>query len=169
MNESDLENELRALRPAEPSPALRDRIADDLQGVQVLPRAGVIAAVPPQSWLARFFPPLGWIVTGAAAAWIATMAFRTADVTTTPEVATGQSVAAATPEVSSAPLGEVETSRELVTATEEELLLDADQEPARRMRLTFIERHVWTDPDTGDHVEIEVPREDILLVPVAMQ
>ncbi len=172
MNESDFENELRALVPARPSEALAQRIARDLQPARATAirglRAGMIAPARPRNLLARIFPATAWLATGAAAALLAVVAIHTQKTTPTAPTAPLE-IAAATAEPKPADLGEIATSRELVTATEEELLLDADQEPARRMRFTFIERHTWTDPESGDSVEVQIPREDVLIVPVAMQ
>lgn len=39
----------------------------------------------------------------------------------------------------------------------------------RQIRFSSIERHVWNDPDTGARMEVEVPREDVRFMPVAMQ
>ena len=169
MNEFDFENELRALAPAGPSAELGERIARDLQAARGGLRAGVIAPDRPRNLLARIFPPVGWIVTGATAALLAVTAFRAHEVTTSGSKNPSPEIVSMSAETKPADLGEIETSRELVTATEEDLLLDPDEEPARRVRFTFIERHAWTDPETGDRVEVEIPREDVLLVPVAMQ
>ena len=49
-----------------------------------------------------------------------------------------------------------------------EFFLNND-EPARVVRYTTLEHHVWTHPVTGARLEVEVPREDIVLIPLAMQ
>ena len=59
---------------------------------------------------------------------------------------------------------------ELISANDEGFIYDQNSaEPQRQMRLTYLERHTWTNPRTGAVIEFEVPREDIVLMPVAMQ
>jgi hypothetical protein len=172
MNEFEFENELKSLAPAPASASLGERIERDLragrQGSRAVLRAGVIAPIRPRNFFTRIFPAVAWISTGAVAALLAAAAFRPSQVILTP-AQTHTEVVSAAPESPSGALGEIETSRELVNATEEDLLVDSNQEPSRRMRFTFIERHTWTDPQFGGSVRMEIPREDVLLVPVAMQ
>ena len=49
------------------------------------------------------------------------------------------------------------------------MIYEDDQEPARLVRYSTLEHHVWTHPRTGARLEVEVPREDIVLIPIAMQ
>ncbi|HEX5176149.1 MAG TPA: hypothetical protein VFV83_03915 [Chthoniobacteraceae bacterium] len=75
-------------------------------------------------------------------------------------------------EVARLPAGsflEVASSRELIDAGEEEILYPHASEPAVRVRLRSIERHAWADTERGAFIAIEVPREDVLLIPVSMQ
>jgi hypothetical protein len=44
-----------------------------------------------------------------------------------------------------------------------------DLAPNRVVRYSSVERRAWADPATGARVEMEVPREDVLLVPVSFQ
>jgi hypothetical protein len=63
----------------------------------------------------------------------------------------------------------VESSQALIEAAEDEFLFEELEEPARRVHFVFLERHTWIDPETDTLIAVEVPREDLLLVPVAMQ
>ncbi len=63
MNDTELENELRALRPATPSPELGHRIADALESRAVIAAPPVLTPSFFSRWLERFF----WAGGGAAA------------------------------------------------------------------------------------------------------
>src|SRR6187402_802197 len=86
-NESEFEEELRALRPVTPSSALGDRIAGEMSVHAV---ATTEADVPRSPWL-RVLTGLGWAVAGAAATiatLAATDAFHTRSVPTLPTAST---------------------------------------------------------------------------------
>ena len=165
MNESDFETELRELRPVAPSASVEARIADAL--AIVAPRtlhpqtSGVLA--PRESTAARFFRGLGWACAGAAAA-VATVAWLQQPSKTT---TVRPLVAAVNAEADAfEPDG---SERELLETTDDGVLLQGGAEPVRQLRCNYIERYAWTNPATGARVEVEVPREDIYLMPVAMQ
>ena len=61
------------------------------------------------------------------------------------------------------------SSEEFIEAADDGVVFDADAAPQRQMRLTYFERHTWTNPATGAVIEFEIPREDIVWMPVAMQ
>jgi len=79
-----------------------------------------------------------------------------------PKLAVEESAA---PAVSEEP---AESTDELI-ATDDEGLIYEDGSPQRQLRMTYLEHHTWTNPRTGAVIEMEVPREDIVLMPVAMQ
>lgn len=173
MNESDLENELRALRPIAPSANLEDRISDALHEsalVLVSPRtlraptAGVIARPAPPGFFAQWLRGLGWAVAGAAAAVALLLYFQKDAAPQTPSVA--ESTAVKDDAESFLP---AESERELVDADDSGVLYVEGEEPLRQIRYRSVERYAWTNPETGARVEVEVPREDVVLMPVAMQ
>ncbi|MEI9894844.1 MAG: hypothetical protein WDN28_13410 [Chthoniobacter sp.] len=47
--------------------------------------------------------------------------------------------------------------------------METDDGPAREVRYTYLERHAWSNPHTGARVYLEVPREDVYLLPVSLQ
>ena len=170
INEPDFENELRALRPLAPSPALEESIARKLASHRTLAtveaRAAVIhrreAEVDEPSLFDRIFPGLRWALAGAvgaAAVFLAISHFQQPAISPTKT-----SVLAAEPDFES-----VEVTRDLVAAEDGGLIYENEEEPARVVRYTTLERHVWTHPVTGARLEVEIPREDIVLVPIAMQ
>ena len=54
-----------------------------------------------------------------------------------------------------------ETTEALVATEDEGVVLDAEEEPVRQIHYYTVERHVWTNPQTGERMEIEIPREDV--------
>ena len=173
MNESQFESELRRLRPAPPSAEMMERIAEELspdgrgltvpapQRLERLPAAAVLNARPAQP-LFSWFRGLGWATAGACAALLT---MRGAEFFS-PQPASGRS---SQTRHLAAEFQPNSSSRELLEARDEGLLYDEEQAPQRQLRLTFLERHTWTNPATGAVLQFEVPREDVVLTPVAMQ
>ena len=172
MNESDFENELRGLQPTAPSPSLASRIAAELptRAVTVAsartlnhaPASGVIARPAPPSLLLGVLRRLLWATAGAAAAVVVMSYQNTTTNNSDSHVATVQPTAANQ--------ASAESVRELINTTDEGLIVDeTTAAPQRQMRYTYLERHFWTTPQTGAVIEFEVPREDVVLMPVAMQ
>ena len=169
-NEPDFENQLRALRPLAPSPALEESIARQLAAPRAIATVEARAAVirrrevemDAPGFFERIFPGLRWAfagAAGAAAVFLAVSHFQQRDVA--PEKKT---VAVAEPDFEP-----VEITRDLVAAENGGLVYEEEEGPARVVRYTTLEHHVWTHPVTGARLEIEIPREDIVLVPIAMQ
>ncbi len=168
MNVSDFENELRALHPVAPSPTLEDRIATGIARSAGRSQAaldldsdrppGTLAFRGLHEWLQR----LGWALAGAAAA-IAGVLFFQSDARELPSPLPEIAAVEAKDFVPS------ESESELVEAGETGIIYTEDAEPFRQMRFRSVERYAWTNPETGARVEVEVPREDVVLMPVAMQ
>jgi hypothetical protein len=175
MNESQFESDLRRLQPAAPSAEMAERIGSELstdqrildltvQTPHRLERVPAQRALHPRtsqplfSWLRG----LAWATAGACAALLAMRGAEFFSPQPTPGNNSQRSVAAAEFQPNS-------SSRELLQARDEGLLYDDEQAPQRQLRLTFLERHTWTNPATGAVLHFEVPREDVVLTPVAMQ
>jgi hypothetical protein len=164
MNESDVEKELRVLTPIKPSAQLAERIAADLKRPDSRahqPASGLLTR--PKSSVRPWFLVLAGITT-AVAALIAIVSSMKPSPQTIVE-GTGRSA-----EVSAA-LSETpdRSETELVETQDVGVIYDDTDEPQRQVRMVYLERHTWTNPQTGAVVEFEVPREDIVLMPVAMQ
>ena len=173
MKESDLENELRGLRPIAPSTSLEDRIAADLGERRVVvaapralraPGAGVIARPSAPGFFGPWLRGLGWALAGATAAVALLLHFQKAK----PSEKPAPSAIAAVDDDAESFLP-AESEREFVDADDSGILYGAGEEPLREIRYRSLERYAWINPDTGARVEVEVPREDVVLMPVAMQ
>jgi len=163
MNDSDLENQLRALSPAAPSAGLAARIGRDLATAPAAaPTAGVIARPARTTFALRWLRDLGWAGAGAAAMLAGVMFFSPAE-KLAPRPVSAPPVA---DEQSYEPAG---TSRELVSVKDSDELIETEDGPVREVRYTYLERLAWAHPGTGARLEIELPREDVFLLPVSLQ
>lgn len=142
MNESDLENELRGLRPVPPSLSLEGRLAVALT-------ADRPARCSWNRWLAE---RLLWSAGGAVAAWLLASWFPQA----VPARATR-----IPPSVSAMP----RVTEEPLAWSDEGVQLVGGEVPARMLRRFVVERHQSADGSA----EVRVPREDVILLPVALR
>ncbi len=161
MNDSDLEQNLRALRPAPPAPALEQRIAKELAGAA--PAAGVKRRAGSGAGLSPWLRDLGWAVAGAAAAWAALAALAPV----------APHVAPIAPEASAPALADTfehaSATEELLATQDATELIETEDGLVRPVLYTYRERHAWANPLTGARMEIEVPREEVYLMPVSLQ
>jgi hypothetical protein len=173
MNESELERQLLRLRPRAPSPELEGRIAAELGAPAPVrpqvPAAGVLGRPVEPSWT-RFLPNLGWAAAGLAAGVVLVVSLQQGT-SQTGSPAPAAAVAQHTParEEDEALFEPEESAREVVSSDAPEILYDAENEPAQVVRYSSLERHTWTNRVTGARVEIEMPREDVLFLPVSYQ
>jgi len=166
-NESEFEERLRALTPVAPSPALAEAIASELKPREAalavrVPTAAILARPTAQKrTLSNILRGLGWACAGAGVAVAAILATERGDDRPQP------APVAAAETASSFDL--TESSAEILTAQDEGFVYAADESLARRIRYNSMERHVWRNASTGAWLEIEIPREDVRFMPVAMQ
>jgi hypothetical protein len=164
MNESEFERELRALQPAPVSETLRTRVGEALQERAAShPRSGVLTRTRGEHhaiWrvVTRF--AMATCAGLIAAAGISALRHGA------PRIDSAAAVAQET--VSPGFLLPFNWSQEVLEAGEEELFFE-EMQPARLVRLRSLERQTWSNPDSGALIAIEVPREDVFVVPVAMQ
>lgn len=167
MNDTEFENHLRdLLRPTAPSPELRERIREDL-GRTIKKRPAYSGSIPrpKRSFLQMLMQNFGWACTGAAAV-LAVMAVLPSKETPVSGIAPVQ-MAANTTKTNT--FEHDETTNELVAAQDSEQLVETTDGPAREVHYTYLERHAWSNPQTGARVYLEVPREDVYLLPVSLQ
>jgi hypothetical protein len=107
---------------------------------------------------------LGWAAAGAAAAIAGVLYFHRE-----PREAAQTAPAVAAVEPEGGDYLPAESESELLGADETGIVYVDGAEPFRQMRFLSVERYAWSNPETGARVEVEVPREDVVLMPVAMQ
>ena len=155
---TDLENELKQLRPKSVPAALIGRIATDLD--QATARPGLFA-----SWRS-------WILPVAASLALAVT------VTSIPFLVRDREVEAGSPAVSAGPgqVAKTSTDRPMKPVHATNVLYDAVNEgivyldgktPVRRMRLNYLDTITWENPNGGSSLKWTIPREEIYFIPVA--
>jgi hypothetical protein len=174
---SELEKELRKLRPAQPSSVLFERVGEALEGC----KASVAADAKWKRW--RFTEtPYNWWSLGfglAAAAVLILFAVVTMERRHDQQETVAQGSTA--PETQPAPLGtERSTSpsrfvpaggTNLVYNARDEGLhfADGSERPLRRVRYNTQQTWRWRNPETGASVRVSYPSEEIVLIPVSVQ
>ena len=162
---SELEDRLRKLRPAAPSPELVDRIGRDLAEQEA---STATAGVLPRERRAQF----SWLSLGlglaAATALIlfALVRLQQPSTTTAPKVAS-VSPAPVTSTAQFVPAG----LTQVVYHTRDEGLHfpNNSTEPMRRVRSQATETIRWRNPKTGATLRISYPREEVSLTPISGQ
>ena len=183
---SELENDLRALRPARPSPVLFERIEEAMAENR---KASVAAdAGPMASWLRRFTETpyrFGIGLAAAAAAALLLLARVNTDQTRNEDKEIAQvSPATETRPVLPAFSGGSGADRsissnkfvpagatQVVYNTRNEGLQFADgsRQPLRRLRYQTQQTWQWRNPSTGASLRVSYPSEEVVLIPVSGQ
>jgi hypothetical protein len=165
---SDIENELRALRPVRPSQALLQSVAQQLDGsAEVAETAENI--IRPSRFRA------GWLSLGLGLAAAAAL-FVLARIDLPKVLRNAPALAAMTPNPSPAtglasaqfiPAG----ATRVVYHTQDEGLLfpGGAAEPVRRVRSRSRETLQWHNPGTGASLRVSYPSEEVQLIPIGGQ
>jgi hypothetical protein len=178
MNESELESELRKLRPAAPSRALEDGIARELAGYACIAaptqssRAPVRSKSPGAPWFTLWLDRLLWSGLGAAAAMLALVIAQKpqnqnaslAQETQPSSSPAGRKLTASNSSV----LQRVLASEEDLGWRDEGVRFDAHGRPMLKLSRTAVERQAWADLKNAGVVQMEQPRQEVLWVPVTV-
>ncbi len=144
----NLEAELKRLRPAAASRALRARVEHQLA------RPVGVQPVAPLRWV--------WFAVLPAAAAAVVVLLRYSQHPPASRPVRGDVIV-------DAPLKPVATENVLVSASDEGLVTLEDGTPARRERLQFVDTITWKNPRTNSSLRWSVPREEVRVVPVVFQ
>lgn len=164
MNEefADLENELRAWAPIEPSRGLESRIA---QALEAAPADGMREA---GGWLARFgfsrpAVAFAWGLAAPSLAFLLLIMLRGGPGTdavparTAPQAQAAEAFTPAT------------ASNELYATSDEGVVYDSNRQPVRRVRYVSRDTLDWRDARSGATYEVSYPREDVVMTPINLQ
>ena len=172
---SEIENELRRLRPAQPSPILFDRIEEAMAEPC---RASALADGTRHWW--RFTEqPCSWGFGLAAAAALILFAAISME----RQQDGGKEIAQISPKAQTVPLmneGAASTSSaKFVPAGATRLVYNTRDEglqfprgsgqPLRRLRYRTHESWQWRNPTTGASLRVSYPSEEVVLIPVSGQ
>ncbi len=165
---SEIENELKKLRPAQPSAVLLARVEEALEdcgaGALPAPRAKRQPDRLPYNWLS-----LG--VGLAAAALLLLLAHVKTDQTQEPVEEIAQSSPAYETRSTSSnefiPAG----ATQVVYNTRDEGLqfTDSSEQPLRRVRYQMHDTWQWRNPATGASLRVSYPSEEVVLTPISGQ
>jgi hypothetical protein len=164
-NQRHFEEHLRQARPHAFDPVLKERIQNELRIVARRQR------------IARFRSSAGWAGLAIAATILITFGFllfngriSLQDLSPDPPLAL-QTEPEPDPVVSdpadkTSPFKPVLTQNNLQSRIDEGIVFLKNGMTARRYRYQFVDRVVWENPADGAMVELEVPRDEIVLIPV---
>jgi len=182
---SELEKDLKALRPAQPSPVLFERIEGAMAENS---KARVSDATPIANWFWRFTETtyrFGVGLAAAAAAVVLLIARINTDQTQNENTEIAQ-VSPPAPARSVRPSfsgrsgidGSMSSNKfvssgatQVVYNTRDEGLhfADGSQQPLRRLRYQTQQTWQWRNPSTGASLRVSYPSEEVVLIPVSGQ
>ena len=175
---SELENELRKLRPAQPSPFLSERVGEALEDS----RAGIKERRSLGRRWGRLEAAHPWWSLGFGFAAAAVLILFAA-VTMERRHERQQTVAQSSPAPQTQPVP-LETERSIspsrfvpaggsnvvYNARDEGLhFADGSERPVRRVRYNTRQTWRWRNPETGASLRVSYPSEEIVLIPVSGQ
>ncbi len=173
---SELENELKKLRPAPPSPVLFERVEQALSSC----RASVSDAAPTAKWGRRLTQTpykIGFAL--AAAAVLLLLAWSNTNQTpheegkvaqVSPGSETAPVVSSAEASMSSSRFVSAGGTNVVYNARDEGLhFTDGSERPVRRVRYQTQQSWRWRNPETGASLRVSYPTEEIVLIPVSGQ
>jgi hypothetical protein len=167
---SELEGELKKLRPRPVSPDLKARIEVSLAETEAAGRGVASAGVLPKQ---RKFRP-NWFALGLGLAAAATFLILARVNVDHPSKATGLALltpAPITPAAKAADNFVPSAMTQVVYDTKDEGLHFAEgtDEPMRRLRSRKRETVQWKNPQTGASLRVTYPKEEVTLVPISGQ
>src|SRR5690349_9321309 len=162
---SELEAELKALRPAPVSPELWRRIERGLAQPDATPAAGVL---PRKSKSATAWWTLGLSLAAACVAILAGLAFFAEPPASQP------TLARTSPRAAEPPSGGLQPSaltRVVYRKHDDGLVFSPNQSERllRRVRYETRETMQWRNPRTGASLRVSYPAEQVVLTPVSFQ
>ena len=173
---SELEKELRKLRPTQPSPVLFERVGEALKNCR--------APVSDAKWKRwRFIatPYNGWSLGFGLAAAAVLVLFAAVTMERRHDHQQTVAQSSAGPETQPAPLGTKRSTSpgrfvpaggtNLVYNAHDEGLhfADGSERPVRRVRYRTQQTWRWRNPETGASLRVSYPSEEVVLIPVSGQ
>lgn len=160
---TELENELKQLRPKSLPAPLLGRIATEL--AEAPAKRGFFA-----TWRTWVLPAAAAAALAVAVTSIPFLVSRRGPETTEPPVAgtrtTAPSAGTNVANVANEKFRPVRATNVLYDAVNEGVVRLDDDSLARRMRLNYLDTITWEDPRSGASLQRTVPREEIVFIPV---
>jgi hypothetical protein len=167
---SELESELKKLRPRPVSPDLRARIEVSLVETEAAGRGTATAGVLPRQW--RFRP--NWLALGlglAAATAFLVLSRVNVDRPSKSTVLALLTPAPITPTAKAVDSFVPSAMTQVVCDVKDEGLrfAEGNDEPMRRVRSRKRETVQWKNPQTGASLRVTYPKEEVTLIPISGQ
>jgi hypothetical protein len=166
----EIENELKNLRPAQPSPVLFERIEEALD---CRPSASADGSKTQILWRRFTETPYSWLTAGLAAAAVLILFLQVSvDRRKDHDKPVAQSTPAPAKARSTSPGQFVPAGlTQVVYRTRNEGLQfpNGNAQPLRRLRYQKHETMQWRNPATGASLRVSYPSEEVVLIPVSGQ
>ena len=174
---SELEKELRKLRPAQPSPVLFERVGEALKGSRA-PAAGNATS---RWWRFKEATHNWWSLGFGLAAAAILILFAAITMERRHELQQTVALSLPAPETRPAPLATQRSTAPnrfipaggtnvVYNARDEGLhFADGSERPVRRVRYNTRQTWRWRNPETGASLRVSYPSEEIVLIPVSGQ
>lgn len=161
MNESELENQLRTLRPALPSREMETRIGRELGDLRrTEARTPKIAAASQAPGLiTRWLDRLLWSGFGAAAAVLVMISLTSHESHVMSRDVVPLDVSSLQP---------VLASEEDLGWRDEGVQFDTHGQPVLKLRRVAVERQAWADLKNAGVIQVETPRQEVMWMPVTL-
>ena len=177
----ELENELKKLRPAQPSPILFERVEEALKNCR--------ASVSDANWKRRRLAqtPYNWLSLGFGLAAAAVLILLAA-ISMERRQERGEKIAQISPAPETNPVsparrdgsgGSSTSSNRFIPAGATQVVYDArdeglqfargSEQPLRRLRYQTHQTWQWRNPTTGASLRVSYPSEEVVLIPVSGQ
>lgn len=175
---TELENELKALRPCRPSAGLRTRIEREL--ADQTPAAAPVGRAYTTATTFRSWKWAGWQLAAAVAVALTVSLgiwrYPSGHSAESPAVASGSpppSPAIVQSPPPAAPLAgqryrPVGATNVLYDMKDEGPVYLADHTPARRMRYRYVDTYTWKAPASNASLKWSVPREEVRVIPASL-
>jgi len=178
---SELENELKKLRPAQPSPILVERVEEALD----VCRAGASPARQPRKLSGL---PYNWLSLGFGLAAAAVLILFAA-ISMERRQEQGEKIAQNSPAPQTKPISPARpdrsgvqgstSSNRFIPAAATQVVYDTrdeglqfpggSEQPLRRLRYQTRQTWQWRNPTTGASIRVSYPSEEVVLIPVSGQ
>ena len=165
---SELENELKKLRPLPPSPGLFARIQQDLLN-EPRPDTATAKVIRPERFRTNWLS-VGLLVGAAAVLLIMARLNWNDSAKDVPNVTSVTPAPAPAPAVPANQFIPTEASQVIYRSRDEGLVFrNASAAPVRRVRSHLRETLQWRNPATGASLRVSYPTEQVELIPVSGQ
>ena len=158
LSNEEIEKELSSLKPTAPASTIISRIEQNL----------VQADIRNPDKIVRMWP----VVAMASAACLAlVLVFTITNRSTETETSAALILTVPlqdSPEAAFANFELIDGEKRLLKATDEGIIFSADNEPVRRLRYQFVDTVTLVNQVDGSVFKMEIPREEILFIPVTL-